>query len=86
MTQPRYTLRELAAAANAAGPDPWACRRCGCKDWRVVDSRMATGERKRKRVCRHCGQGFIDTSEVPVPEGHKIKVVPADEDEEIHAA
>lgn len=59
----RPSLRELAAAS---GNDPWACRACGCTDWRVVRSQLLVGVRRRERVCRHCGHMII-TNEAPVP-------------------
>jgi hypothetical protein len=58
----RPTLSQLALAP---GVDGWKCPRCGCEDWRVVDSRFTGDARRRVRVCRHCKQQ-IQTSEVPV--------------------
>lgn len=58
----RPTAREL--AAQSRGSDPWACPRCGCKDWRVVNSYMSGDARRRQRVCRHCHQVLI-TYEMP---------------------
>lgn len=78
MTQ-RKTLQQL--AAEAAGVDLWACPRCGCKGpHRVVNSYESGGERKRRRICRHCKQGLIRTSEVPIPDGYQIRVVPIDDE------
>lgn len=53
----RLTMQQMAAlAVRAEGRDPWACPKCGCKDWRVVSSfQRANGDRRRLRVCRHCG-------------------------------
>lgn len=84
MTRPppedRPTAEQL--AAQAAGNNPWACPRCGCRGpHRVANSYEAGGERKRRRICRNCGQGLIRTSEVPVPDGFKVVVVPEDEEE-----
>jgi transcription elongation factor Elf1 len=49
--QQRPTLQQLQAIAGE-----WACPRCGCEDWRVVDSRMVDNGRKRIRACRNCSQ------------------------------
>lgn len=62
--------------AEANGADGWECPRCGCKEWRVVNSYMQGDGRNRRRVCRHCGQGLLRTTEVPVPDGFTIKIVP----------
>lgn len=59
----RYTLKEL--ALRAAGKDAWACRICGCRDWRVVNSHLREAGRVRQRVCRHCGEP-LHTIEVPI--------------------
>lgn len=76
----RPSAREL--AAKCSGGNPWACPRCGCKGpHKVVNSYDAGGERRRRRICRNCGQGLIKTAEVPVPDGHKLQVVPDDDDE-----
>jgi transcriptional regulator NrdR family protein len=75
--KPRIPLSQM----GRAGSDPWACPRCGCKGpHKVVNTYEAGGERRRRRVCRNCGQGLIRTAEVPVPEGHKIRVVRDDEE------
>jgi hypothetical protein len=74
---PAKSLREYRAAAIAAeaeNGDPWACRACGCRDWRVRDSRLTgAGPRKRERVCRNCGEP-LTTMELPVPPDHQILV------------
>lgn len=57
------TLAEM--FAEARGANPWACPRCGCVDSRVVSSYMIAAGRRRRRVCRHCGQGLIRTTERP---------------------
>lgn len=59
----RPTAQELQAKATE---NPWACRSCGCCDWRVVRSQFEEGVgRKRERICRHCGEPMA-TIEVPV--------------------
>ena len=73
------TLQQLQReAAAAAGSDLWACPRCGCRDWRVVNSHEYGGPRRRQRECRNCGYD-LPTLEVPIPDGHTIKVVGKDE-------
>ena len=77
--KPRKSLGQLAAdAVRADGTDPWACPRCGCKDWRVVGTYERNGKRRRQRVCRHCNQA-IRTFEVPVPPGYDVVVVAANQ-------
>ena len=58
--------KSLQEMADEAKPDPWACPRCGCRDWRVESSYVvASGNRRRRRVCRHCGQSLLRTEERP---------------------
>lgn len=72
------TLAEM--AAQAAGVDPWACPRCGCKGpHRVANTYDTADGRKRRRICRNCGQGLVRTTEVAVPSGFKVVVVPEEE-------
>ncbi len=72
---PRKTLQQLAIeAAQSQNADPWACPRCGCKDWRVAGTYVRNGKRRRQRVCRHCHQTLI-TYEVPVQPGFKLEIV-----------
>ncbi len=78
----RLSLEEMRAQGN--GATAGACSRCGCRHQLeapvessyLVDQGMA---RKRRRVCRNCGQEVFRTTEVVVPDGHKIKIVPEDE-------
>jgi hypothetical protein len=78
--KPRKSLRQLAdEAAQSDGVDPWACPRCGCKDWRTVDSRLVGGTRKRKRACRNCHQK-LPTQEVLVPRGFALRIIPEESD------
>lgn len=72
----RQYLRE---AAEVEGADPWACPRCGCRDWRVVNSHEYGGPRKRQRQCRNC-EYDLPTLEVPVPDGYTLKVVQIETD------
>lgn len=80
MMQPkdRPTARQL---ASMSGEDPWACPHCGCRGpHRVANTYMVqNGENRRRRICRACGQGLVRTSEVPVPDGYRIAVVPDEE-------
>jgi len=82
MTQPRPPHERPTAEQLANGGGPWSCRRCGCKDTRVVNTWLQEGGAiRRKRVCRNCGQDFTHTTEVPCPAGFKVVV----EDEEERA-
>lgn len=54
------------------------CPACGCKDFRVTNTWLGHDVRKRLRRCRNCGEP-VNTLEVAVPEGHKVKVVPKHE-------
>jgi len=47
----RPTIAQMRAQTNGEG---WECPRCGCCDWRVVDSRQFGETRRRVRACRHC--------------------------------
>lgn len=50
---------------DASGGDPWACQKCGCRDWRVHRTReLISGNIRRIRVCRNCG-GRMKTEEKP---------------------
>jgi hypothetical protein len=80
MTDDRPTARELAAQTQAADGS-WVCRRCGCEDWKVESSYKAIGRRQRRRICRHCGQEIIRTTEVVVPDGFQVRLVPKDGDD-----
>lgn len=53
MAKQRKTLEQMAAEARS---NPWACPRCGCMDWRTVDSYfcVTTSMRHRRQRCRHC--------------------------------
>lgn len=73
--KPRKSLQQLTAEAEETdGADPWACPRCGCKDWRVVGTYERNGKRRRQRVCRNCKQ-TMRTYEVPVPVGCDVVVI-----------
>lgn len=68
------TPQELALNSS----DVWRCQRCGCRDWRVADSRLVGATRNRQRVCRNCATP-LPTQEIPVPKGFRIAIVPDDE-------
>lgn len=53
----------------------WLCPKCGSFDWKVVETRFNGEVRDRQRVCKSC-HSFIETKEVPVPNGFKVDVVP----------
>lgn len=65
MSEERKTLQQMVADAAGEDYDPWACPRCSCKDWRVVNTYMTAAGIRRRRVCRHCGQELMRTTEVP---------------------
>ena len=46
--------RPTIAQMRTSNGEGWECARCGCCDWRVVDSRQFGTIRKRVRACRHC--------------------------------
>lgn len=82
----------MAAEAHMVG-NAYACPRCGCKDWRgengsfVSETRHPSNQQVtiRKRICRHCGQTGFTTGEAVIPEGHKLQIVPDEEEEECAA-
>jgi hypothetical protein len=81
MTPPekRPSLSQLRTQSAAGeGSDAWSCPRCGCRDWRVINSHLRGGERRRQRACRHCGEP-LRTLEVPAPDGFKVQLVADDE-------
>lgn len=83
MTQPSKSLAEMRAESAAkASIDLWACPRCGCKGPHPVANTYDTAEgRRRRRVCRNCGQGLVVTTERPdPPAGFKLAIVPEDEE------
>lgn len=65
------------------------CPHCGAVEWRgemnssVESTRHPDGTMTtvRRRVCQ-CGQHAFRTEEVIVPEGSRLKIVPADEETE----
>jgi len=50
----RPTFFEL--AARGQGGAGIACRRCGCRDLRVLYTRRQGERIMRRRACRHCGE------------------------------
>ena len=84
----RMSLQEYAERAQAREAEEnggsWSCPNCGCSDLRGEGNSSIESTRnpkrdlviRRKRVCRHCGQGGLTTSEVVVPDGHRIQIVP----------
>lgn len=82
----RKSLRELAArAAKNANAGGWECPHCGCKDtkvrktWHPADPAIFA---RRSRVCGNCGKSAPSpTTEVEVPKGFKVVVVPDDDEE-----
>lgn len=85
----RLTPQEMAAAGGVAS---WRCPRCGT-DWRgeentgVAKVRHPVGEpvTTRTRFCRRC-KNVVKTQEAVVPEGHRLLVVPVEDDLEARVA
>lgn len=50
--KPRKTLAEMAAGDGDRG---LICYQCGCRDFRVKETRKQDGYILRVRACRHCG-------------------------------
>jgi hypothetical protein len=84
MEQPK-TLEELAAEASRSPDGGWTCPRCECrhlikpsyKNWDVANTyALSSGNTRRNRICRNCGQASLRTEEVPVPPGSRVVVVP----------
>lgn len=80
MIEPRPTLAQYQREAQAAQGISWTCPRCGCKDWRVYDTRQThDGGPRRLRCCRHCKTPMPNpTQELQVPSGHRVLIVPED--------
>jgi transcriptional regulator NrdR family protein len=56
------------------------CPACGCRDFRVTNTWLGEGSRKRLRRCRNCGEP-VTTLEVPVKDGFEIKSVPKEKND-----
>jgi DNA-directed RNA polymerase subunit RPC12/RpoP len=57
---------EQQADVDGAEPRGLECRKCGCRDLRVIYTRSGRGGHiVRRRECRHCGQRLV-TWERPV--------------------
>ena len=63
--QPPYERPSLSQLAAQGTGEGWECPRCGCCDWRVINSYYVTStqSRHRRRECRHCHQ-LLTTREV----------------------
>ena len=73
----RPSARELAAQSSGGSVE---CPKCGCRDWRTVDSRPGDNVfQVRRKRCRNCGYTINRTEEVAVPKGFRVLVVPEDE-------
>lgn len=79
----RPSAQELANGRSGSG----VCPKCGAVEWRgeinsrVEYTRHPDGSMKtiRRRICQ-CGQFAFRTEEAVVPSGHKLKIVPINED------
>ena len=49
--KPRISMYEFANRGRGL-----ECRKCGCKDFRVITTRREENMIVRYRVCRHCGE------------------------------
>lgn len=65
----RPSLAQLAAQSNS---DPWACPRCGCRDWRVANTYECKTDASihRRRICRHCHHVRISIETMPEETSH----------------
>jgi hypothetical protein len=62
--QDRSTVSSI-GRDESAQPKGLACRVCGCRHLRCLETRQATGNRIfRRKVCRHCG-AKLSTFEKP---------------------
>ena len=66
--------KTLAQMAAEASENVWLCPRCGGTTWRVINSYMVDGKRRRQRACRVCHQP-LQTYEIPAPKGCEVRVV-----------
>lgn len=56
MDRPRKSLAQMAAEAQKESTEgKLVCPHCGCVDFRVTNTSVVNGFRKRLRRCRHCG-------------------------------
>lgn len=75
--KPRKMLSQMKAEGEA---DPWACPKCGCRDYRVLNTYYVDGHPRRRRCCRNCRK-VVHTDEVMCPPGFRVVVLPQDEPE-----
>ena len=48
-------MKERKSLQQLAGADPWVCPKCGCRDFRTINSYLCKdGTRHRRQYCRHC--------------------------------
>ena len=67
--EPKDRLSAAEIKARSLGKSANACPRCGCMDWRTVNSYVrADGTRRRQQYCRHCKK-TRETIETPTTEG-----------------
>lgn len=76
------TLQQMKAAGQRGKGS--VCPRCGCAHLLknpVENSYLVSDgeERKRRRICRNCGQEVFVTTEVHVPPGHRAVIVPEED-------
>lgn len=48
--------RSTLATLFAGSVDPWTCPRCGCRDWRTINTYFAKLDQSKHRriACRNC--------------------------------
>ena len=47
--------KEIDLGRDMRQGNPWACPRCGCTDFRTINSYLCKdGTRHRRQYCRHC--------------------------------
>ncbi|HOI56476.1 MAG TPA: hypothetical protein PLP01_14605 [Phycisphaerae bacterium] len=65
------SLEELAASATearAAAMEGLECPRCGCRDFRVIETERLYHCIRRRRVCRRCGWRTTTVEKMAAPE------------------
>ncbi len=54
----------LAAMQGHKSDEGLSCRECGCRDFRVIETRQENGYIRRRRECRHCAARATTREEI----------------------